>query len=225
MSSSFEMSAAPRGDLGKAATRRLRHSGQVPAVIYGDNKEPASIMMVHDDLMHNLENEAFYSHILSIEVDGNKEDVVLKDLQRHPAKAKILHADFMRVSSKSEMKMNVPLHFINEEAAPGIKDGGILSRLMTDVEISCLASNLPEFIEVDLTGLEVGDSVRLSQLVLPEGVTITALARGDDHDQAIATVQKVRAVKEDDEVVAEAGAEGEDAEGADEADSEDSGEE
>lgn len=225
MSSSFEMSAAPRGDLGKAATRRLRHSGQVPAVIYGDDKEPASIMIVHDDLMHNLENEAFYSHILSIEVDGKKEDVVLKDLQRHPAKAKIMHADFMRVSSKNEMKMNVPLHFINEDAAPGIKEGGILGRLMTDVEISCLASNLPEFIEVDLTGLEIGDSVQLSQLSLPEGVTITALGRGDDYDQAIASIQKVRAVQEEEEVVAEADAEGADAEDGDEAGSEDSGEE
>ncbi len=222
MSSSFEMTAVVRSDLGKAATRRLRHSGQVPAVIYGDDKEPASIMMVHDDLMHNLENEAFYSHILSITVDGKKEDVVLKDLQRHPAKAKILHADFQRVSTTSEMKMHVPLHFVNEDAAPGIKEGGLLSRLMTDVEVSCLASALPEYIEVDLTGLCVGDSVQLSQLTLPEGVTITALSRGDDHDQAIATIQKVRAQKAEDETAAE----DESAEAsADEAGSEEAGEE
>ncbi len=205
MSTSFEMTAAPRSDLGKAATRRLRHSGQVPAVIYGDEKEPASIMMVHDDLMHNLENEAFYSHILSIDVDGKKEDVVLKDLQRHPAKARIMHADFQRVSSKNEMKMHVPLHFVNEDEAPGIKEGGILSRLMTDVEVSCLASALPEFIEIDLAGMEIGDSVQLSQLILPEGVSITALNRGDDHDQAIAAIQKIRAAKDDEVVEAEGG--------------------
>ncbi len=216
MSSSFEMTAVVRSDLGKAATRRLRHSGQVPAVIYGDDKEPASIMMVHDDLMHNLENEAFYSHILSITVDGKKENVVLKDLQRHPARASILHADFQRVSSTSEMKMHVPLHFVNEEVAPGVKQGGALNRLMADVEISCLASALPEYIEVDVAGMEIGDSIRLSQLSLPEGVTITALTRGDDYDQAVVTVQKTRGSKADED---------EDAATAEEGASEEAGEE
>ncbi len=195
MSSSFEMSAALRSDLGKAATRRMRHAGQIPAVIYGDDKEPTSITMVHDDLYHNLDDEAFYSHILSIDVDGTREDVVLKDLQRHPAKDKILHADFQRVSSKNAIKMHVPLHFVNDDAAPGIKLGGALNRLMASVEISCLAAQLPESLEVDLTGMEIGDSVRLSQITLPEGVEITALARGADHDQAVATVQKTRGSK------------------------------
>ncbi len=195
MSSSFEMSASLRSDLGKAATRRMRHAGSIPAVIYGDDKEPTSITLVHDDLWHNLEDEKFYSHILSIDVDGTKESVVLKDLQRHPAKAKVLHADFQRVSSKQEMKMSVPLHFLNEDAAPGIKLGGALNRLMASVEISCLAANLPEYIEIDLTGMEIGDSIRLSQLKLPEGVSVVALTRGEDYDQAVATVQKTRGSK------------------------------
>ncbi len=195
MSSSFEMSATLRSDLGKAATRRMRDTGSIPAVIYGDDKEPTSITMVHDDLWHNLEDEKFYSHILSIDVEGTKESVVLKDLQRHPAKAKVLHADFQRISSKKEVKMSVPLHFINADAAPGIKLGGALNRLMANVEISCLAASLPESIDVDLAGMEIGDSIRLSQIVLPEGVKIIALSRGEDHDQAIATIQKTRGSK------------------------------
>ncbi len=208
MSSSFEMSASLRTDLGKAATRRMRHTGSIPAVIYGDDKEPTSITLVHDDLWHNLEDEKFYSHILSIDVDGTKESVVLKDLQRHPAKAKVLHADFQRVSSKNEMKMSVPLHFINEDAAPGIKLGGALNRLMASIDISCLAAKLPEFIEVDLTGMQIGDSVRLSQLSLPEGVSIVALNRGEEYDQAVATVQKTRGSKAADDDAGEAAAEG-----------------
>ncbi|HIJ22243.1 MAG: 50S ribosomal protein L25/general stress protein Ctc [Gammaproteobacteria bacterium] len=199
MSSSFEMQASVRSDLGKAHTRRLRNTGSVPAVIYGDDREPASITMVHDDLMHNLEKEAFYSHILSIDVDGTKESVVLKDLQRHPAKAKVIHADFLRISSKHEMKMSVPLHFLNDDAAPGITQGGALNKLISNLEVSCLASNLPEYIEVDLTGLDLGDSIRLSQLSLPEGVSVTALSRGDDHDQAVVTLQKTRGSKADDD--------------------------
>lgn len=195
MSSSFEMSASLRSDLGKANTRRLRHAGSIPAVIYGDDKAPTAITMGHDELWHNLEDEAFYSHILSIDIDGSKEQVVLKDLQRHPAKAKVLHADFQRVSSKRTISMRVPLHFINEEAAPGIKLGGALNRLMASVEINCLAAQLPESLSVDLAGMDIGDSVRLSQIELPEGVEITALARGEDHDQAVATLQKTRGSK------------------------------
>lgn len=216
MSSSFEMSASLRSDLGKAATRRMRNTGSIPAVIYGDDKEPTSITMVHDDLWHNLEDEKFYSHILSIDVDGTQESVVLKDLQRHPAKAKVLHADFMRVSNKHELKMSVPLHFINEESAPGVKEGGALNRLMASVEISCLPGSLPEYLEIDLAGMEIGDSVRLSQIDLPEGVSIVALMRGEDYDQAVATVQKTRGSKADDEDDVEADGE----EAAPEADAE-----
>ncbi len=203
MSSSFEMSASLRSDLGKAETRRLRNTGQVPAVIYGDDREPTSIKMVHDDLMHNLENEAFYSHVLSIDVEGNKEQVLLKDLQRHPAKAMIMHADFQRVSNKKPVKMHVPLHFINEAASPGLKLGGALNRLIASVEISCLATELPEHLEVDLSGMEIGDSKRLSQITLPEGVQIIALARGKSHDQAVVTLQKTRGSKATEETDAD----------------------
>ena len=211
MSASFNMTATVRSDHGKADVRRLRSTGQVPGVVYGDDKEPASIKMVHDDLMHNLEQEAFYSHILSIDIDGKKEDVVLKDLQRHPARAIILHVDFQRVSTTKEMKMHVPLHFINEEESAGIKEGGALNRLMAEIEVSCLASVLPENIEVDISALNVGDSIRLSELTMPEGVTITALNRGEEYDQSVVAVHKTRVETEDDEATAAS----DDAEGGD----------
>ncbi len=195
MSSSFEMSATARSDYGKAAIRRMRKTGEIPAVIYGDNREPTAITMRHDDLFHNLESEAFYSHVLSIDVDGNKEQVVLKDLQRHPARDAVLHADFLRVGENSPVRMRVPLHFVNSGAAPGIKLGGALNRLIANVEISCLASQLPDHIDVDLSGMNIGDSIRLTQIGLPEGVSITALSRGVDHDQAVATIQKTRGSK------------------------------
>ena len=200
MKETFELKAEVRTDMGKGASRRLRRTQAVPAIIYGGSSEPQSITLAHNELMHHLENEAFYSHVLSLNVDGTTEQVVLRDLQRHPFKAIILHADFMRIDNKSTLTMNVPLHFLNEEKAAGVKnEGGIVSRLMTELEVSCLAKDLPEYIEIDLIDLNVGDSVHLSEVSVPEGVELVALSHGDDHDHdlAVVSIVKPRAVVEE----------------------------
>ena len=202
----FTLSAEVRTDLGKGASRRLRHTNKVPAVIYGAGKEPVSITLVHHTLVHHLENEAFYSHILTIDVDGKSEKAVLKDLQRHPAKPIILHADFLRVSDTEKLKMNVPLHFLNEEEAPGVKAGGVLTHNVTEVEVLCLPGNLPEYLEVDMSGVEMEQIIHLTDIKLPEGVELTELTHGESHNQAIAAIHKTRAAKDTD---AEEGAEGE----------------
>ncbi len=202
----FNLSAEVRTDLGKGASRRLRHANKVPAIIYGAGKEPVGITLDHHKLIHNLDHEAFYSHILTIDVAGKKEKAVLKDLQRHPAKPIILHADFLRVSETEKLKMNVPLHFINEELAPGVKAGGVLTHNVTEVEVLCLPGNLPEYLEVDMAGVEMEQILHLTNINLPEGVELVELTHGEGHDQAIAAIHKTRASKDTD---AEEGAEGE----------------
>jgi large subunit ribosomal protein L25 len=203
----FNITAEVRSDLGKGASRRLRHEGKVPAVIYGAEKDPVSLTLDHDNLFHHLENEAFYSHILTIDVAGTKEKAVLKDLQRHPSKPIIMHADFMRVSEKEKLKMHVPLHFINEEEAPGVKQGGIVTHNITEVEVQCLPKDLPEYLEVDLTGLEIEQILHLTDVKLPAGVELVELLHGEEHNQAVAAIHKTRASKEAEE--GEAGSEGE----------------
>lgn len=173
MSVSFEINAQSRSDAGKGASRRLRHQGAVPGIIYGADKEPSMITMVHNELAHALENEAFYSHILDLKLDGKSEQVVIKDLQRHPAKPFIMHVDFQRVDMNEKLRMHAPLHFINEETSPGMKMGGNVSHSLSDVEIICLPKDLPEFIEVDMAEMDIGDSVHLSDLQLPDGVELT----------------------------------------------------
>ncbi|MDH5785202.1 MAG: 50S ribosomal protein L25/general stress protein Ctc [Chromatiales bacterium] len=200
----FTVNAEVRSDLGKGASRRLRHAGKVPAIIYGGNKEPVSITLEHDPLVHSLEHEAFYSSILTLDVAGKKEKAVLKDLQRHPAKPIILHADFLRVNDKEKLKMHVPLHFINEELAPGAKIGGVVTHNLTEVEVLCLPKDLPEYLEVDLTGVEIEQIVHLTDIKLPAGVELVELTHGEGHNQAVAAIHKTRASKD-----AEAGAEGE----------------
>ena len=156
----FKLSADSRSVVGKGASRRLRReSGLVPGIVYGDTKDPQNIHVSHKELLKHLENEAFYSHIVKLSVDGKSEDVILKDLQRHPAKPQIIHVDFMRVSKTRKITVNVPIHFINEEACKGVKfGGGIVSHIMSQVEISCLAKDLPEYIEVDVEELDIGQS-------------------------------------------------------------------
>jgi large subunit ribosomal protein L25 len=195
----FTIAAEVRSDMGKGASRRLRREGKFPAVLYGAESDPVSLTLDHDDMVHNLENEAFYSHILTLDIDGNKEKAVLKDLQRHPAKPLLLHADFMRVSEKEKLKMHVPLHFINEEESPGAKKGGVVTHNMTEVEIQCLPKDLPEYLEVDLAGVEIEQIVHLTDIKLPAGVELVELLHGDDHDQAVAAIHKTRASKEADE--------------------------
>jgi len=209
MKESFELNAVVRTDMGKGASRRLRRTAVVPAIVYGGTNEPQTISIEQKELIRHLDNEAFYSHVLTMNLDGKPESVVLRDLQRHPYKAVILHADFMRIDNKTVLNMNVPLHFINEETAVGVKqEGGLVARLATDVEVSCLAKDLPEYIEVDLTELHLGESIHLSEVKVPNGVDLVALSHGND--LAIVSISKPRSVSEDTEEVeaeADAGAE------------------
>ena len=192
----FVISAEVRNDLGKGASRRLRREGKVPAVIYGAGKDAVGITLAHKDLVKNLENQAFYSHILTINVDGTEEKGVLKDLQRHPSKPFVMHADFLRVSADEKLRMHVPLHFSNEEIAPGVKAGGLVTHNIVEVEISCLPKDLPEFIGVDLSSLELNGLLHLSDLQLPEGVELVALSHGADHDLPVVSIHMTRGAME-----------------------------
>ncbi|HEY5602428.1 MAG TPA: 50S ribosomal protein L25/general stress protein Ctc [Gammaproteobacteria bacterium] len=197
MSENFNMTVETRKDVGKGASRRLRRAGKVPGILYGAGKEVVSLIMDHNEIMHHLEHEAFYSHILNVAVDGKPQKAVLKDVQRHPAKPVIMHVDFLRVSETNKIHMHVPLHFKNADIAPGVKiDGGLVSHLMSSVDIVCLAKDLPEYLEVDLGNMKVGDSLHLSDIKLPQGVEIPALAQGPDHDLPIVSVHLKKATLE-----------------------------
>ena len=213
MENLFEVHAELRTDEGKGASRRLRHAGSVPAVMYGGEEKPVSLTLNHNQFIRHLAEEAFYAHILTLVVDGKKHQVVLKDLQRHPANDnKIVHADFLRVDANHPVTMTVQLHFIGEDVAPGVKAGGAVSHLMTDVEVSCLPQDLPEFIEVDISALEMDQSIHLSEITLPAGVSLTALSHGSEesleegehsaYDQAVASIHAPRVSSQDDEEVA-----------------------
>jgi large subunit ribosomal protein L25 len=196
MSSSFLINAEMREDLGKGASRRLRHAGKVPAIIYGFGGEPVSITLEHSKIIHNLEEETFYSQILEVNLDGKIEKVVLRDLQRHPAKPVIMHMDFQRVNENEAMHVHIPLHFIGEDICPGVKlESGAVSHQTTEVEISCLPKDLIEFIEVDVSALNIGDSIHLTDLKLPEGVSLVALSHGEGHDQTVVTVHVTKTVE------------------------------
>jgi large subunit ribosomal protein L25 len=201
MSQEFVIEAFPRDDQGRGASRRLRREEKkIPAIIYGENKEATSISIWHNELKKALENEAFFSHILTIELDGKKESVILKDLQRHPYKPLLTHADFLRVDKDHEIHVNVPLHFINEDTAPAVKlEGGVVTHQINEVEVVCLPKDLPEYIEVDMVAIEMDQVIHLSDLKLPKGVTIAALAHGEDHDLPVAAIHKPRAAKVEDE--------------------------
>jgi large subunit ribosomal protein L25 len=211
----FELDAEVRADIGKGASRRLRHANKVPAVIYGAGEDSIALTLDHNKALHALSHEAFYSHILTLKVGNKNEKVILKDVQRHPAKPRIAHIDFLRIRADQKLHMHVPLHFTGEENAPGLSAGGAFSRLMNDVEIACLPADLPEFIEVDVSNLALDQSVHLSELKLPKGVELTAFAHGvEGHDQAVISIHVPRIIEE--EVVVEEAAteESEAAEGA-----------
>ncbi len=195
----FTLTAERRTDVGKGASRRLRRAGKIPAVMYGASEDPISLTLDHDSFMHRLEHEAFYSHILTLSVDDKIYKAVLKDLQRHPAKSRMLHADFLRVGEDDVIHMSVPLHFIGEDVAPGVKTGGLVSHLMSSVEIICKAGELPEYLEVDLSNLEAGDSLHLSDIKLPAGAVVAALQHGEDHDLPVASIHMPRGTSSDDE--------------------------
>ena len=202
----FTLTATAREESGKGASRRLRREqGILPAIVYGGDKAPQNITIEHKELVKHLEHEAFYSHVITLKIDDADETVILKDLQRHPAKEVILHADFLRVSENSEITVNVPLHFTNEASSIGVKkSGGVVNHTMTEVEVSCLPSALPEFIEVDLANIDVGQTVHISDLKLPKGVTSVALSHGADHDLPVASINKPKGSSDDEETTEEA---------------------
>ena len=187
----FELSAVNRSadEQGKGASRRLRKQNLVPAIIYGGNAEPTAISLKTNELVKALEFEAFFSHVLTITVDGEEHQAVIKDLQRHPAKGFPMHADFQRVVKGHKIHMNVPVHFSGKEDAPGTKNGGVLSTLVSDIEVICLPSQLPEYLDVDVSGMEIGDLFRLSDIKLPEGVVIHELELEDGTDRTIVNMQ------------------------------------
>jgi len=192
MSDNFVLNAESRNVHGKGASRRLRREANlVPAVIYGGEAAPESVSLAHKDLLKQLENEAFFSHIIDLVVDGKSQSVILKDLQRHPSKPVILHADFLRVSKSTKLHTSVPLHFVNEATSKGVKQqGGKVVHNLTQLEITCLPADLPEFIEVDLADVEVGQILHISDVKLPKGVASVALGQGSDHNLAVVTIQK-----------------------------------
>ena len=215
MSDTIELNAELRSDLGKGASRRLRKTGLVPAIVYGGDSEPASISLQHNEFIHELENEAIYTQILSLKIGKKKEEVILRDLQRHPFKNLLLHADFQRVDQKKALHVVVPVHFVNEEQCHGVKqEGGMINHLMSEIEIIALPKNLPEYLEVDVTDLKLGESLHLSDIKLPKGVEILALTHGEDHDTGVVAVHKTREAKTDDDAVEGDSTEGE--EGAEE---------
>lgn len=198
----IEINANKRTLQGKGASRRLRNSGKVPGIIYGGENPAQSIELDHNNLFHKLRLEAFHASILTLDLDGKKQHVLLRDTQMHPFKPKVLHVDFQRVDQKKKIHMKVPLHFVNAEISPGVKtSGGNVSHVLTEVEISCYPKDLPEFITVDLKSLTAGHTLHLSDLTVPENVEILALVKGDD--LPVATIVVPRAV-----LSAEASAEG-----------------
>ena len=208
----FELVAEKREDVGKGASRRLRRDGKLPGIVYGTDKEPMMITLPHNDVMHHLEHEAFYSHILTLNVGKDKEKVVLKDLQRHPYKRLLLHIDLLRVNENEALTMRVPLHFINEDKAAGVKQGGgIISHTLTELDIVCLPKDLPEYIEVDMLEVALDQTVHLSDLVLPEGVQIYSLLHGGDDSLPVAAIHAPKGSTADEAGTSEGDAEGEEA--------------
>lgn len=189
----FKLDATIRTDLGKGASRRLRHAGNVPAIIYGAGKEPVSITLQHNKVAQAAEFEAFYSHVLTIKIDGKKEEALIKDMQRHPYKPKIMHIDFLRIVAGELLTVNVPIHFINEDKADSIKlDGGHAEHHMNEIEISCLPKNIPEYIEVDVMNVEMDQTVHLSDITLPKGTESVELSREEPQDLAVVTVKQAK---------------------------------
>ncbi len=215
----FELVAEKREDVGKGASRRLRHANKIPGIVYGADKEPIMLTLDHNVVMHSLENEAFYSSILTLNVGKDSEKVVLKDLQRHPYKNRLMHIDLLRINENEALTMRVPIHFINEDKAKGVKEGGgVISHVMTEIDIVCLPKDLPEYIQVDMLEVGLDETVHINQLVLPEGVQIYSLLHGGDDSQPVAAIHAPKASAADDaedaaaeEAAAEGVVEGEEA--------------
>jgi large subunit ribosomal protein L25 len=186
MATEHKISATGRNDEGKGASRRLRRAAQIPAIVYGGPTAPQSVQLDHEKVWLASQNEWFYSSILDLDLDGKVQKVLLRDMQRHPYKQIIMHLDFQRVDENQTLRVSVPLHFLNEEKSPAGKAADVVvTHELNEVEVSCLPKDLPEFIEVDLSTLSVGDIVHLSQLKLPAGVEIPELRLGKEHDVAV----------------------------------------
>lgn len=189
MSAHFELNAVSRGDAGKGASRRLRHQGLVPAILYGGDAAPQTVSLSHRELAKALENEAFFSSIVTIKLEGTDLQAIIKDLQRHPAKPLLMHADFQRVSKDRKINVHIPLHFVNQDKCNGVKlQGGLIQHNANEIYITCFPQDLPGYIEVDMTPFNLGDSVHISDLKLPPGVESVALLQGPEHDLPVATV-------------------------------------
>ena len=213
MSEQVSLAASERQSEGKSANRNLRRSGYIPAVLYGGKDEPKKISIMEKDIVKATEIAGFTTQILQISMDGKDVDVVVKEIQRHPATSRVLHADFMRVDPDSKITLVVPIRTLNDESCIGVKvSGGQVNHLINDIEISCLASNLPEQLEIDVQEMDIGDTVSLSEIKLPEGVEITILQQDEDRDQAVVSVTETREMiieEEEEELGLEEGEEGE----------------
>lgn len=203
MSNAFELNAELRDQSGKAAARRIRRTDRIPAIVYGADEEPTPVSLLHKDVLHAFKNEAVFSHILTLNVGSKPEKVVLKGVQRHPNKRKVLHVDFLRIRANEAIIMHIPLHYIGEETAIGIKAGGVISKLITDIEVKCLPANLPEFVEVDISKLELGSALHLSEIKLPKGVALAMGEISEANDQPIISIHMPK-VTEESEAVLEA---------------------
>jgi large subunit ribosomal protein L25 len=192
MAGSFVFEAESRSTTGKGDARRLRRAGKVPAVLYGGSETPVGLVLDQNKVLKSLENEAVYSHILTVNINGREERAILKALQRHPSKPMVMHMDFQRISAADKIRVHVPLHFVNQETSVGVKKGGVVTHNMVDVEVVCLPDRLPEYLEVDMAQVDVGQSVHLSELKVPEGVEIVALLHGPEHDLPVAVIQSGR---------------------------------
>ena len=193
---------------GTGASRRLRHQGKVPGILYGGRSEAVNIELDHNPLFHSLKREKFHASVLEMELGGRSERVLLRDFQMHPYRPLVLHIDFQRVAEDQKIHVRVPLHFVGGENSPAVKESGaIIGHVRSDLDISCLPRDLPEFIEVDLGTLELGQSLHLSDLKLPEGVTIPELKLGKEHDVAVVIARHARVEAEEEAPAAEAVAE------------------
>ncbi len=206
MSTHHSVVAELRENQGKGASRRLRHEGKVPAIIYGGHRDPVALALNQNELLHASEHESFYSSIIEIRVGSDSsQQAVVRDMQRHPYKPIIMHVDFMRVTADELLTISVPVHFVGEEKSPAGKAAGVVIQyLMTEIEIEALPKDLPEYLSVDLSNIEAGDSIMLSEVVLPEGVRIPALESGTEHDTVIAHAAHVKESQGSDEDVDEA---------------------
>lgn len=197
MASTHKIMATRRTDTGKGASRRLRGAGQVPAILYGNDIAPLNIQLDHEDILLSAKTEWFFSSVLDLDIEGELQRVLVRDWQVHPYKQQMLHLDFFRIDEKAEIRVNVPLHFVNQDDSPAAKASGVvISHNLTDVEVACLSKDLPEYIDVDLAALDEGQIIHMSELKLPEGVELVVLRQGEEYDQAVVSAHAVKAEAE-----------------------------